>query len=279
MEENRPCYQFHLRTYEHVLFQKVDATYIIHLKDNGRESSIEEQLSHYQPTHLVYLMENQGYKTCPKKLQAYKPGYDLTDAFLQVFRHAALHHYNHILVLEDDFLFTSSPSLPSSCTEIDTFLQKDSKFMYYLGCIPYLQSTGFSNHNQLYLSTGTHACIYSKALRTHLLEHTQSEIVDWDAFHTMNLWHYPRYIYHQPLCYQLFPPTENSKHWYNPFGLAHLVKFTHSAVGVDTQVEPGHSIMYAFSKMLYVLLCLFLVYVMLQFVGLGKTRRKRLKMD
>jgi hypothetical protein len=279
MEENKSCYQFKLRTYENVLFNNVDATYIIHLKNNGRESSIEEQLSHYQPTHLVYLVENQGYKKCQKNLHEYKPAYDLTDAFLQTFRHAASHHYNHILILEDDFLFTPSPTLQTSCTEIDDFLQtRGNKFIYYLGSLPYLQSTGFSNHNQLYLSTGSHACIYSKSLRTHILEdYKQSEIIDWDAFHTMNLWHYPRYIYHQPLCYQLFPPTENSKHWYNPFGFARLVKFTHSMVGVDKQVEPGYSRMYLFSKSLYVLMCLYLMYLISQFVGSGKKRRIVLK--
>jgi hypothetical protein len=268
MEENKSCYQFQLRTYERALFQQIDATYIIHLKNNGRESSIEEQLSHSPPSHLVYLVENQGYKTCPKKLHEYKPSHDLTDAFLQVFRHA--HRYNHILILEDDFFFTSSPTLSSSCTEIDTFLQtRDSKFLYSLGCIPYLQSVG-SNHNRLYASTGTHACIYSKPLRTHILNQKQSEIIDWDV-HTNQ---YPRYVYHQPLCYQLFPHTDNSQHWYNPFGLAHLVKFMHSVLGVDKQVEPGYSRMYAFSKMFYILLCALLVYVMLRFVGLGKRRRK-----
>ena len=273
MEENKPCYQFQLRTYEHALFKQIDATYIIHLKNNGRESSIEEQLAHSPPSHLVYLVENQGYKTCPKKLHEYKPSHDLTDAFLQIFRHA--HRYNHILILEDDFFFTSSPTLSASCSEIDTFLQtRDSKFLYSLGCIPYLQSAG-SNHNRLYASTGTHACIYSKPLRTHILNQKQSEIIDWDV-HTNQ---YPRYVYHQPLCYQLFPHTDNSQHWYNPFGLAHLIKYTHSLAGVDKQVEPGYSRMYAFSKMLYVLLCILLVYVMLRFVGLGKKRRQMMKMD
>ena len=131
MEENKSCYHFQLRTYEHVLFKQIDATYIIHLKNNGRETSIEEQLANSPPSHLVYLVENQGYKTCPKKLHEYKPSHDLTDAFLQVFRHA----HRYILIL-DDFLHVLksihffNPKIPS--------------------CILWIQSTGFSNHTRLY---------------------------------------------------------------------------------------------------------------------------------
>ena len=259
MEENKSCYQFQQRIYENVLFQHVDATYILHLKDNGRLPHIEDQLVHYPPTRIVYLVENQGYKTCPKTLPKHIPPYDLTDAFLQAFRHASLHHYQHILILEDDFTFTTSPTLPESCKDIDAFIQPlSSSFMYSLGCIPFLQSVG-SNHNRLYLSGGMHACIYSKPLRNHILDYPQSDIVDWDTFSNMKLASISKYVYYKPLCYQLFPNTENSKHW----EIGSIVKFIFSMTGVDKQVEPGYSIHYAISKLLYIGLCLFMVYVIL----------------
>lgn len=269
--ENALCYQFHRREYEDGLFHSVDATYILHLKDNGRLPQIEEQLSRYHPTQVVYLVENQGYKTCPKQLPESKPSHDLIDAFLQTFKHASQQGYNHILVLEDDFMFTQSPTLPHSCREIDTFLQTmPTSFIYYVGCIPYLQSVG-SSHNRLYLSVGTHACIYSKPLREYILTLPPSEIIDWDVVHNLNVLKYPRYVYHQPLCYQLFPVTENSKQWFNPLGIAQFIKFTHTITGVDKRVD-GYGIHYGVSKLLYVLLWILLLYIAMRLVT---KKRKR----
>jgi hypothetical protein len=68
MEENESCYYFKQRTYETCLFREVDATYIIHLKGNGREPGVEQQLVENHPTKTIYIVENQGYKKCPKKL-------------------------------------------------------------------------------------------------------------------------------------------------------------------------------------------------------------------
>ena len=277
MEENKSCYQFQKRHYENTLFNHVDATYIIHLKNNGRESNIEQQLSYCQPTPIVYLVENQGYKTCRKTLHEYTPSYDLTDAFLQSFKHAETQDYNNILILEDDYLFKQTPTLQESCNDIDNYINTlgTKKFIYYLGCVPYLQSTGFTNHNNLYLSSGTHACIYSKELRNHILQdYVQTDIIDWDVFHIMNLWNYPKYIYYKPLCCQIYQVTENSKHWYNPFGMSNVIKFTHSVTKVNNMVEPGHTIHYALSKLTYVLILFLLYWFILQSVVLGKKMKK-----
>lgn len=272
MEENKTCYHFQTRVYETSLFgTSVDATYILHLKNNGRMSSIESQLKQNQPTNIVYIVENQGYKNCQKKLPEYKPAHDLTDAFLQVFKHAKQHHYDNILILEDDFIFVSNPQ--KECDEIGEFLKTKDLFIYYLGCIPYLQSFGFT-HNNLYLSSGTHACIYSKKLREEVLTYHQSDIVDWDVFHNL---HSVRYVYHKPICYQIYSPTENSKHWYNPFGAANAVKFIFSLTGVDKTPEPGHTIHYVLSKLLYLFLCVLLVYgslLILQSLVSQKTVRR-----
>lgn len=258
MEENKPYYYFKQKNYETGLFQEVDATYIIHLLGNGRLSNIEQQLEKNHPTRIVYIVENQGY--CQKSLPEHKPAYDLTDAFLQTFKHARKHHYNNILVLEDDFFFRSD--IQKECHEIDEFLKTNSAFIYYLGVIPWIQTLGFS-HNRLYLSTGMHACIYSKQLRDHVLEYKQSDIIDWDLFHNSM---YSRYTFYRPLCYQLFTPTENSKQWYNPMRLGDVVKLVFSITGVNKKAEPGYTIHYIFSK--FIFLCI-LLFCLKQFVRLG----------
>jgi hypothetical protein len=258
MKSNHLCYQFQKRVYTDGIFNNaIDATYIIHLSNNGRESHIENQLSMYHPTDRIFLVINQGYKSCSKSLPEQKPAHDLTDSFLQIFQHANEENYNHILILEDDFEFHPKIKNPEIQREISDFLNSKhtDKFLYYLGCLPYLQSTGFSNHNRLYLSGGTHACIYSRPLRNFILESYKSkDIVDWDVFHNCNLFHYPRFVYKEPLCYQLFSFTENSNHWYNPFGLADGLKQIHQYFQLDKKVEPGHQIFYNLSKFIYVFL-------------------------
>jgi hypothetical protein len=59
-------------------------------------------------------------------------------------------------------------------------------------------------------------------------------------------------MYNEPLCYQLFPETENQKYWgKNVVGIIKLLK-------LDTQVEPGYSIAYIASRGVYGL-CIILV--------------------
>lgn len=262
MEENKHCYDFQKISFDDGFFENsVDATYIIHLKGNGRYEDIQQQLRTYHPTNTVYLVMNQGYKTCKKQLPRDKPAHDLTDAFLQIFKHSNENNYQHILILEDDFAFRDIIKESHVCGDINDFLnrKKNDKLVYYLGCIPYIQTIGYSNHNVLWLSGGTHACIYSKGLREHIIKkHKPTDIIDWDIFNNMNTFEYSRYIYYQPLCYQLWTVTENSQEWYNPFGAADMVKYIVRTFKLDVQVEPGHTFFYVLSKMMFLFICLFL---------------------
>jgi len=65
--ENSKCYNFNKITYANgLLDDAVDATYIIHLEGNGRYEDILKQLDLYQPTKIVYIVFNKGYKNCSK---------------------------------------------------------------------------------------------------------------------------------------------------------------------------------------------------------------------
>ena len=68
---NTRCYDIKKITYKSgILDNSIDATYIIHLKDNGRLEHIQEQLKLYQPTKIVYIAYNKGFKKCEKKFGA-----------------------------------------------------------------------------------------------------------------------------------------------------------------------------------------------------------------
>ena len=253
---NTNCYRF-----EKFIFQKglldncVDATYIIHLEDNGRFEEILNQLDEYHPTKLTYIVFNKGYKNCEKEDYINIPPYDLVDAFLKVFKHANQNNYNNILILEDDFIFHEDIKKNSIQKDICSFIkkQKNKNFIYLLGCVPQLLMPFYNNHYIILSSGGMHSCIYSKQNRIEILKVNQKKIKYWDDFNRI---YSIKYTYYKPLCYQLFPETENSKHWF--INYKHW-KFILNFFNLNNSPEPGYSSLYLLSKILFYLLIFFLI--------------------
>ena len=242
---NSMCYYFKSHLYNDPLFKSIDATYIIHLESNGRYQSIEDQLKLYHPSKIVYILFNKGYKKCEKEgINA--PAKDLIHAYKYILEDAK--RYNTVLILEDDFIF--NPEVKEHAHNVDQFVENHTRFVYRLGCIPTIQIP-YNSYTNIGFSCGAHATIYSKDIRTQLLK---SEIQDWD----IELMKYINYIYYKPLCYQLFPVTENQKQWgdFNPITmlcgkiLVCLIKM----LGLDSQAEPGYSIMYSVSSMIPIII-------------------------
>lgn len=260
---NPDCYTFEEHYYNKgFLDESVDATYILYLEGNGRYDQVLQQLSVYKPTKIVYIVVNKGFKRCTKPLYVDIPPLDLVDANLEIFTHAAKKKYNNILILEDDFLFNEKIIDPIVSNRINSFILKqgDRKFLYSLGCVPlflfpYDQYTYYGNF------TATHACIFSKEYREDFARSHKKHrnILDWDA------WNPVCYTYYEPLCYQLFPETENQKYWGsdgNYWG-SYISKMRISLLRLDVQPEPGYFIIYTFAKMLfwiYIFIFIFLVY-------------------
>lgn len=282
--ENNTCYNFKKITYTNgLLDDAVDATYIIHLEGNGRYESILKQLELYQPTKIVYIVFNKGYKNCNKDENIVLPAHDLVDAFLQIFKHAnnPSQNYNNILILEDDFIFSEKIKVVSTRSNICTFLNthKNDNFQYLLGCLPLMQfpSTSDCKNYRTVASIGTHACIYSKTNRTQLLEIEQTKITDWDLYNCFNT---QRYTYYEPICYQLFPDTENSNNWHkdNIFHVfAKLTKKVMEFFKLDIQVEPGYSFFYIFSKIVFFLLLFIVLFIVFLIVLFIKNKTQKFK--
>jgi hypothetical protein len=269
LHDYKNCYNFKKITYSQgLLDEAVDATYIIHLEGNGRYDDILNQLTQFQPTKIVYIVFNKGYKNCQKDKNITLPAHDLVDAFLEIFKHAnnPNQNYNNILILEDDYFFNEKINQETNRSNICTFLNnhKNEDFQYLLGCIPFIKipySWDF-NHYMSLISLGTHSSIYSKKNREELLKIDKINIYDWDIY---NCIHSRRYAYKEAVCYQLFPETENSKSWgesnYILFLLAKMVKSLFKILKLDTQIEPGHSFFYIFSKMIFFIILLLLFYI------------------
>jgi len=267
-ENSSQCYTFKKIKYNKGLLDNaVDATYIIHLDGNGRYDDIMNQLENYHPTKEVYIIFNKGYKKCSKDEHIKLPALDLVDAFLQVFKHAKNQNYNNILILEDDFIFDDKIKKESIQHDICSFLNnnKNKDYQYFLGCVPSIQfpyTLDFKHFINI-CSLGTHAVIYTKQNRERLLNVNQKDMIDWDYY---SCYYSRRYMYCEPLCYQLFPDTENSKTWgtssYFLYILTQIVKKMFKMFKLDIQPEPGYSFFYMFSKIFpFILLILILVIV------------------
>ena len=264
----KKCYKYSKILFNESIFDNsIDATYIIHLEDNGRIDHIKNQLSEYQPTKIVYICYNKGYKNCRKQKFIKNPPLDLVDAFINVFKHAKSLNYQNILVLEDDFIFSKEIKNKDNIKNINNFINNNTDFCYLLGCLPFFMIPYNSNTYQYLISGGMHAVIYSKKYRNKILNLNQKDIHDWDLYS----WKFVknRYCYYKPLCYQLFTVTENFKHWGKntifKFIMDYVLvitKYLFRFLEMDKKPEPGFSYFYIFGKIFPIIFVLILTIIL-----------------
>ena len=246
------CYRFELLEFNDCLFHEVDATYILHLEGNGRLDHIHEQLKTYHPTKKVYLVYNKG-QPCK---QTKTTNHDLIHANITLFEHAS--QYKNVLVLEDDFIF--SPDVVPHAKHVDTFLERDTLFVYQLGSKPLL-ALPIDMHHYRTIGLLAHANIYSPLARKQLLQDYKE-----DKMNNVHIDNYiknvlPVYMYHTPLCYQTFPMTSNRKNWHKDNAvLKALEDWFITWTGLDHSPELGFTILYWFAKLIPFVL-LFLLWI------------------
>jgi hypothetical protein len=138
------------------------------------------------------------------------------------------------------------------------FIKKKEKepMIYMLGCLPFIQRPYDKYANVLTCGIGTHACIYTSSVIEQTLQENAKDIIDWD-YYTFRT--YTRYTHHEPLCYQLFPETENQNHWESFFGLKYILLYIINLLQLDKKPEPGYTFFYNASKVLYALISIFVV--------------------
>jgi hypothetical protein len=136
------------------------------------------------------------------------------DANVHIFEHALQGGYGNILVLEDDYFFGEGIRNSEVVEDIVTFLRKleSRPFLYSLGCLPFFSLPAeidkpFCRHF-FGPFLATHSCLYSKAYRDDVLQRRhQLRRTDWEIINPTC------FFYHEPLCFQLFPATENRRKW------------------------------------------------------------------
>lgn len=256
---NKHCYEIEYREYKKgILDDFVDATYIITMKNSKRIINIEAQLKKYIPTKKIYIVYNNGYKTCNKILPLYKPPYDISDAYFHTLYHSVENKFNNILILEDDFIFSDNINNKIIQNEIKNTLDKNinNKIYFNLGPIPILFYPNINPFNNIYkgiITTMTQGVIYNKSIRNDILKYKDDinirhNIRHWDVFISGT---YTTYFYKLPIIYQTFPQTENQSYWVsdNKKDLRNIIckylvtKFM-LLTKLDIQPEPGFTIIY-----------------------------------
>lgn len=160
-------------------------------------------------------------------------------------------------------MFDNNILEPFHRNNINRFIQSDSDFVYYIGLLPIiLLPYDYYNYKTI-LSIGTHSVIYSKKFRDKV-KGRRDIINDWDAYLKLQ----NGFAYYTPLCYQLFPDTENSKHWGDHniilYNMALLARFFMKIIRLDKSIA-AYSYFYFVSK-LWILLFLFIIWILLTFI-------------
>ena len=271
LKSTEGCYNFEKLSYQSgLLDNNVDVTYIIHLENSTRYDNILKQLEKYKPTNTIYILQNKGFNKC-NKMGIKNSTADLTDCYLQIFKHAQKQNFNNILILEDDFMFNEKIKEKEHITNIDNFLEKKSgdNFIYFLGAVPWFLIPYDSYNYRCILSTGTHSVIYSRSHRDDFLENFNRRmfVTDWDINYNINFT--SRFIYYTPLCYQICDSSANSKatkfeNKYLSFASDIVTYCNYNIIfrilGIDKNHEPGYSIFYFYSKFIFYIALLILIY-------------------
>ena len=266
------CYELEKIYFKEALFKStvISATYVIHLIGNNRLDSVKTQIHEYKITNTNYILYNKGYKNCHKELLENLPRYDLIDAFYTIFKDAKSKKYRYILILEDDFIFDEKIKDKKIINEISNFLNKNINLIdiYALGVLPQIILPYYKNTFYITLSGGTHGMIYSDKFINKTLSIDTYTLYDWDIYTRQNA---TKFLYKYPLCYQLFPQTENTQNWGDIFGIKYddiyrpVIKY----LELDKKID-GYFIFYNISKLLGILIlfiCFFILYKSTVFVS------------
>ena len=180
-------------------------------------------------------------------------------------KHANKTNYKNILILEDDFQFDKQIKNTKNIKNISQFINNNKFNIYSLGNINSFFIPNFNNlkHNLTIIGTVSHALIFSKEARNIIIhEYYKNKCLkNVPLFKGHDIWFNfildKRYFYYKPLCYQLIKKTENSNKWNNK-----LIEVIFKLLKLNTQVQPGWTIIYLLLYLLNLLLFLGIIKIL-----------------
>jgi hypothetical protein len=243
---NTQCYNFERLEFESsgVFDSFIDATYIMTMEGSVRSKEVYKKLKEFYPTSLVFISHNKGFKKCKKILYEQKIPYDVINSYYNVFNHSRKNNFNNILLLEDDFEFDTEVMNANMVYDIKTFFDKNKKrtFFYNLGGLPILLQYPFMIdmcHYKMLQTFPSHCIIYNRNIQHEILKNVYYPTEKVEFFDLWITKKFESYIYKYPCCYQVFPDTEQSQLWSNPFS-----KFVIRSTNLHKKSKPGYRILF-----------------------------------
>nr|WRJ69463.1 hypothetical protein TetV2_00014 [Oceanusvirus sp.] len=239
------CYERRDREYGGGTFDAAaDVCYLLCMDDERREAAIAN-LDRFRPCRRCVIQTNKGYLRCDKGLARDTSLCDIVDAYAAAFRHADLNGHGNVLVLEDDFFFDPEErEIVEECAGyVASFVNSREFDTYNLGkamsiCVP--ATTDLRHFRSLYVGT-SHAVIYSAAFRAKYAERYASnpgKMCDMGLDLWWNTEGFANYAYRRAVCYQLFPMTENRRHWGTP-----PINLGIRILGLERSHVPGYAVL------------------------------------
>lgn len=222
----------------------VDATYIITMEGSDREKELYQKLKEFNPTRVVYISHNKGFKKCNKILYEKKVYYDVINSYHNVFYHSRKNNYNNILLLEDDYEFDLELTTQSVANNIKQFFDKhrNETFFYNIGAIPpmFIPILLDKYHYMGIQTLPNHSVIYTRQIQNDILHNIIKPTEKVKFFDSWLSKKYRGYFYKYPICYQTFPTTDQSSEWKLPLWDSYVTPVV-KYIRLDKNAKPGFS--------------------------------------
>ena len=250
------CYEIDVINNKESIFDFVDCTYVLTMYNSKRREQFLAQLDKYKLTKKIKIINNKGFKNCPKQLCTQdsctpidSPARDLIHANKFALEDAIKNGYDNIMILEDDFIISEKINEKQIINDIKNLLniEKNNNLLFYLGCLPWYSNRYYDNFREIISSTGTQGLIYNRKAINYFNKHINSyKDLDFDIQTTSDC---KLVTYNQPLIYQIFEETENQKAWGNDYGIIGNIvgKFIICIIkilGLNESIEPGTTFIY-----------------------------------
>lgn len=269
------CYNQKILTYEKGSYDGIiDMIYVLTMeKSFKRHQSIYFQLNKFKLTKNAKIILNKGYKKCKKQqcgtIECKKiktPPHDITHANNEILKDAIKNKYETILVLEDDFILSDKINNKKVIKDIKKIVNdyKEKELVLKLGCFPFITLPYDKKYKRVFLSSGAHAVVYNSNVMKKIFNSKKFALNDYDALLNMNFYG-SQLMYKEPLIYQLWTDSENSKYWDDWNGgilnSGEWYTFLMKTLLLNKQEEPGTSLMYRYHNITSILLLIFFIII------------------
>ena len=235
---NNSCYYKKILNFDNGMFDEyIDVAYLLTMENSKRKEHYMEQLNKYKPHKKIIIQYNKGFKLCNKKLIEQNTIFDLNDAYYQVFIHARENNYKNIIIFEDDFFFDYNIN-QFIIDDIGKFISNNKFHIYNLGSVLHLVLPDYKTNIKCLISTSAQSVIYNHTYIEYYIDNYEENNIKIQNDLFWNKLDIIKYTYYKPICFQLYPKTENRKNW----KLSAIADFFINLIKLDVKHQPGYII-------------------------------------